>query len=144
MYDALDVAEYVIYYEHDCGRSISNLRLQKLLYFVQAQFWATRNHACFSDTMQAWKLGPVIPSVYRKYKFYGSLDFPRKLVTSVNVSRARDQALINTALEKCARYTTSTLITLTHGQTPWIEAYKRGNDNTISPDSMQTYFGVVQ
>ena len=144
MYDALDVAEYVIFYEDRRSRPVSNLRLQKLLYFVQAQFWATRNHACFSDSMEAWKLGPVIPSVYRKYKFYGSLDFPRKLVTSVKVICARDQDLINTALEKCSHYTTSTLITLTHGQTPWIEAYKRGNDNTISPDSMQTYFGVVQ
>ena len=141
MYDALDVAEYVIHYEHSQDRSISNLRLQKLLYFVQAQFWVTHNRACFSDAMQAWKFGPVIPVVYRKYMFYGSLDFPQALVTETDKIDDDDQALIQEALKQCAQYSTSTLIALTHGQQPWKEAYAREGDKTISPDSMQAYFG---
>ena len=141
MYHALDVAEYVIHYEHSKGRSISNLRLQKLLYFVQAQFWVSNNHACFSDSMQAWKFGPVIPVVYRKYMFYGSLDFPQSLVTETDKIADEDQEQIEKALDLCAEYSTSTLIALTHGQQPWKEAYAREGDKTISNDSMQAYFG---
>lgn len=38
MYNALDVARYIIDYEATQGRTVSNLRLQKLLYFVQCVF----------------------------------------------------------------------------------------------------------
>lgn len=59
IYDALDVAKYVINYEASQNRSVSNLRLQKLLYFIQAQFLVTNHHACFPDKMEAWDLGQL-------------------------------------------------------------------------------------
>ena len=37
-YSALEVARYIIHHEAQQGRTVSNLRLQKLLYFVQVQF----------------------------------------------------------------------------------------------------------
>lgn len=144
MYDALNIAEYVIDYEHKQNRSISNLRLQKLLYFVQAQFWVTNKRACFNDKLEAWNLGPVVPSVYHKFKLFGSLNFPQSLVTEFRGISTGDQRLINETLDKCAQYSTSTLISLTHGQKPWQDAYARGDDKTIYPDSMRIYFGDTQ
>lgn len=41
MYNAVDVAKYIIWFCKENGHSISNLKLQKLLYFVQAQFLIT-------------------------------------------------------------------------------------------------------
>ena len=37
MYNVLDVAIYVINYAHDtgCGESMNNLKLQKILYYIQ-------------------------------------------------------------------------------------------------------------
>lgn len=65
MYNALDVARYIIDYEATQGRTVSNLRLQKLLYFVQAQFIANtpNNSPCFS---QKWRLG-ILGRLFRAY-----------------------------------------------------------------------------
>ena len=73
-YTALDIARYIIKHEHDAGREISNLRLQKLLYFVQAKFLAEKRPPCFSDPIVAWDFGPVVLSVYHEYKMFGGLD----------------------------------------------------------------------
>ena len=74
MYNALSVAHYII---GACSRlnfGISNLKLQKILYFVQAEFLvSTPTHTpCFSERIEAWDFGPVVPVVYHKYKVYGS------------------------------------------------------------------------
>ena len=74
MYDVQDVAEYVIVYSKykDCG--ISNLKLQKILYLVQAYFLIQTKNPCFLEDIEAWDFGPVIPEVYRKYKQFGGAD----------------------------------------------------------------------
>lgn len=78
MYTALSVARYIIDYCNEIGRGISNLKLQKILYFVQAQFLvSTSNNApCFSDPIEEWDFGPLVPSVYHHYKVYGSAIIP--------------------------------------------------------------------
>ena len=66
MYNALSVAHYIIDFYNRNNRGISNLKLQKVLYFVQAEFLVgTFDHRpCFSDPIEAWDFGPVVPSVY--------------------------------------------------------------------------------
>ena len=51
MYNVLDVAIYVINYAHDadCGESMSNLKLQKILYYIQAAFLVEKNRECFKN-----------------------------------------------------------------------------------------------
>jgi uncharacterized phage-associated protein len=93
--------------------------------------------------MEAWNLGPVIPSVYHKYKLFGSLNLPRSLATnSVNLNTS-DRELVNIVLEAFSDYSTSQLVSWTHMQKPWKYAYERVPDKTISPDSMKDYFGDV-
>ena len=53
MYSALDIAKYIIDYSYDRNNSVSNLRLQKILYFVQAEFLVATGHPCFEETIQA-------------------------------------------------------------------------------------------
>ena len=61
MYRASDIARYIIERCKETNRTISNLKLQKILYFVQAEFLVSTNHACFSDPIEAWDFGPVGP-----------------------------------------------------------------------------------
>lgn len=102
MYDALDVAKYIINYERSRGRTVSNLRLQKLLYFVQAQFLVTTQRACFCDEMEAWDFGPVVPNVYHVYKAYGSSSLPRSLPVGANIT-FDDSMLINRIIKRMQR-----------------------------------------
>ena len=74
MYDVQDVAEYVITYSEVKDYGISNLKLQKILYLIQAYSLIHTKKPCFSEDIEAWDFGPVIPEVYRKYKQFGSTD----------------------------------------------------------------------
>ena len=58
MYSALLVAKYIIRRCAERGKSISNLKLQKILYFVQAEFLVDLGTCCFPDTIASviWAL----------------------------------------------------------------------------------------
>lgn len=71
MLDVFDVASYFINkQEAEAGDAITNLKLQKLLYYAQGCSLALRNEPLFSDSVVRWKCGPVVESVYTKFKDY--------------------------------------------------------------------------
>ena len=145
MYRALRVARYIIERCHSQDRTISNLKLQKILYFVQAECLVTRNQPCFAEEIEAWDFGPVVPEVYQQYKIFGSANIPviGKTINPVIVS-GNDRELINGIVDECAQYSASALVDITHHQTPWIEAYNRpGYNNVISKESIRRYFSEV-
>ena len=69
MYDAVELAKYIITKCVDDSHPISNLQLQKILYYIQKDF-LHRDRIAFLDPIEAWQFGPVVPNVY--YTFYGS------------------------------------------------------------------------
>ena len=58
MLDTLNVARYIINYSNQEKYGISNLRLQKLLYFVQAYYLISSGNPCFDDRIEAWGFRP--------------------------------------------------------------------------------------
>ena len=157
-YSALDVARYIINYNNRQGYSISNLRLQKLLYFVQAFFLIHPNKdcVCFSDKIEAWDFGPVVPNVYKEFKHFGSADIPpvnhfvirdkdnffdsKVLKYSDATITDQDKILIESVIERFASYTTSEMVELTHCQTPWKQAFEHGKNTEITIGSMRKFF----
>lgn len=72
MYNAEQVAGYIVEKCIRDGQPISNLQLQKILYYVQKAFLKA-DSKLFDDDFEAWQFGPVVPSVYYKYSAYGSM-----------------------------------------------------------------------
>lgn len=71
-YKAIDIAKYVI---NKCTveqHPISNLQLQKILFYIQKAFLES-NMLAFIDEFEAWQFGPVVPEVYYLYCGFGSL-----------------------------------------------------------------------
>lgn len=103
MYNVLTVARYIINRCNENNRTISNLKLQKMLYFVQAEFLVEKGEACFSEKIQAWNFGPVVPEVYQQYKVYGAANIPsrRRLVDRTIISEA-DKKIIDDMVDECA------------------------------------------
>lgn len=134
-YSALEVAKYVINHEHSKDRPITNLRLQKLLYFVQAKILVETGEPCFEDEMQAWDFGPVVPPVYHNYKFFGAWNLMNE-----NAPKISEETRINDMLEKCAAFSTSQLVEITHTQKPWKDAYEKGRGTVISNESIKEFF----
>ena len=50
---------------------LTNLKLQKLLYFAYGVHLSLFDERLFTDEIHAWKLGPVIPLVYKEFKDHG-------------------------------------------------------------------------
>ena len=140
MYNALDIARYVINISHEFQYSISNLKLQKLLYFIQAVFLVESDGelACFKEEIEAWDFGPVIPIVYREFKIYGGTNIP-KIEIYKDISRGiwnietkkyderilneKDRDNIKKIVKHFGRLSASKLVDITHHQLPWIDAY---------------------
>ena len=155
-YDVLEICRYVIKYSNDMGYGVSNLKLQKLLYFIQVT-WVVRRHAsCFDEDIVAWDFGPVVPRAYREYKSYGGMDiytrdkywyedpknpwnsrwiaYPECTITD------QDKDLINKVVDHFRGYSATSMLRLTHQQSPWIDAYKKGNGTVITNESLWEYF----
>lgn len=84
-YNELDIAKYVIYMSYKQGEYMTNLRLQKILYFLQLVFLDIYNKPCFDGRMEAWDLGPTIPDIYKYYEKYGTQFLPPEK-TSKNIA----------------------------------------------------------
>ena len=140
MYSANTVAKYVINRCNRLGRTISNLKLQKILYFVQAEFLVTQNVPCFPEHIEAWDFGPVIPTVYHRFKVYGSASIPSiDTDSSIPFSRT-DKKLLDGIIDECSKYSASTLVEITHRQTPWKQAYRPYGSSNISNESIKKFF----
>lgn len=141
MYSVIDVANYIILYCKRHNYSISNLKLQKLLYFVQAQFMVVLGKPAFYQEIEAWDFGPVVPEAYRHFKIWGSSEIPEVVARGAESKiRFQDQEIIDAILDQCASYSASYLVELTHNQKPWKEAYDGTYNRIITNESIREYF----
>ena len=141
MYSAIDVAKYIIWYCKRQGYRISNLKLQKILYFVQASFLVNQGNPCFFEDIEAWDFGPVVPEVYHEFKILGGGDIPEYVCENAEKQIMRgDRQLINEMVDDCAAYSASSLVEITHNQDPWRSTYRKGHNNVISNSKIKTYF----
>ncbi len=72
MINIMALAQYVLHMCMNQGEPISNLQLQKILYFIQGNHLAKKGELLFDADFYAWKYGPVIPDVYYKYCMNGA------------------------------------------------------------------------
>lgn len=142
-YNVLDVSEYIIHYIHSTGGIISPLKLQKILYFIQADFLVSTGKPCFSDEIFAYDYGPVIPSVYQKYKIYGGGFIPCRYSDSFIISKA-DKERINEMVDVCQPYSATELTAIIHQQAPWKNNYHSDSHAVIPKAEIEDYFRIIQ
>lgn len=141
-YDALDVAEYILWYcEKKLSKAITNIQLQKILYYIQGRYIAEHKEPLFDNDMEAWDYGPVIPDVYYEYRQYKSNNIRGIEPKHKDLFENDDIDLIeNTIIEKC-NLNVWTLVNDTHNESPWNKAFQKpGVNNLISIESLEEYF----
>ena len=77
-YNVIDVSSYIINYSNQINHPINNLKLQKLLYYVQAATLDEAGRKCFNSNIVAWQFGPAIPKAYHYYEEYGRNNIPNQ------------------------------------------------------------------
>lgn len=145
-YDVLGVCRLIVNYSNDRGYNISNLKLQKLLYLIQAYFLVKLGKKCFDARIEAWAFGPVVPDAYQVFKQYGGCNIPTinddrigAIIEECDFKK-EDKKIITDIVDTFSDYSASALVTLTHRQDPWRNAYQEGMNNPISEKAIKEYF----
>lgn len=129
MYDALELAKYIVRKCIIDKHPISNLQLQKILFFIQREFLRNKGHVAFYDEIQAWRFGPVVKNVYAYFCASGGmrLDFPLALIKSDIALEESDKKLIDKIVETCRIMDPWDLVLATHRKGgSWDRTYNSG------------------
>lgn len=137
---ALTIARFIV---RSSETPVSNLKLQKLLYYIQGWNLGLRGEPVFMEPIQAWIHGPVVPAVFREYrdfKWTPVADSPGPIELKVAVKNH-----INAVLGAYGKFAASQLEALSHGESPWIDARQgiapnEPSTNVITHESMRKYF----
>lgn len=126
-YTAIDIAKYIITFCHKKGRPISNLKLQKVLYYAWVEFYKRTGKELYLDDICAWQLGPVVTNVYYQFCTYAGTPIPNDYEIYIG---DEDAVILDEILNKYCCISASTLVNKTHEKgTPWDLVFQHGIGN---------------
>lgn len=103
------------------GDGISNLKLQKLVYYAQGFHSAIFDKPLFSEDILAWVHSPVVANLYHKYKQYGSNRIPEVQDFDEGSLTKEEFGLVEEVFEVFGQFTAWKLRNMTHEEAPWIK-----------------------
>ena len=126
MYNVFDVAQYVLYRYMELNKSITNLKLQKLLYFIQRKSLQANQRPMFNEIIEAWQFGPVVPAVYYKYVGAGASEIYEFSLPDVKFEQ-EDIDIMEDIINKYIDSNPWVMVDETHNDgTAWDRAVKTG------------------
>ena len=133
MFSALDISKYVVTKCVNDGHPITNLQLQKILYYIQ-KYYLKQGMTAFDDQFEAWQFGPVIREVY--YYFCGNGAMP--IISTYDTKIDKDNKnIINPIVEEKRKLDPWVLVEDTHKHGgAWDTVFNKGlgNKQVISND----------
>jgi len=150
------VANYFVNLSLKNNKELRPLKLMKLVYIAYGYALAMFDRCIIDprfDKVEAWRFGPVIPSVYHSFKMYGAS--PIQNETVMLVQKQDEIEVVTPRLEDegaqiicdfvwkgyALRYTDNQLVTLLHGVgTPWGKVYEEGKNNPIPELLTKLYY----
>lgn len=100
---------------------LTQLKLQKLLYFAQAISLKRNNKTIFKEPLVHWEYGPVVESVWDEFKEYQKN--PIKEKRKVNLDK-ETVIILEETYKKYGIYTAGYLVELTHKEKAWTDTNK--------------------
>ena len=143
-YKASDIANKILakatndFNNLDSGGSlISNMKLQKMLYYMQGYYLAFFDEDFFDEDIEAWMYGPVVPSIYDSFKTNGNAGISyTKETISLN---KEEEALFEEVYRVYSQYSAIGLMNMTHSEKPW-NSVPPGIGSIISKSVIKSYF----
>jgi len=160
---ALSVANYFVEKSLSGAKDLKPLKLMKLVYIAHGYMLALYDESALNprfDRVEAWKYGPVIPSVYHSFKIYGNQPITKK--TEIFSGETKSEGIITIQMstpeledEKARKacdfvwknyyhYTDSELVDLLHKPgSPWALVYEEGKNNEIPDIVTRVYYRKI-
>lgn len=144
MVSVFDVAKYML----EKQGALTTIKLQKLVYYAQAWSLVWDEKALFPESIEAWKLGPVVPALYQKHKGtyeVTAANFPEGDSTKLT---ATQRETIDEVLKAYGDKPAQWLVDLSHSEDPWKKARKgvpdwMGFDGEISIADIAEYYSSL-
>lgn len=126
-YDALEIARFIITICTQSDKPVSNLKLQKMLYFIWVDYFKQTGRWLFHDDICAWQLGPVVPKAYYEYCSYAGRPISAVYAYAVN---EEDRNILKNIIERYINIPANVLVNRTHNPgTAWDVIYSGGAGN---------------
>lgn len=145
MANVQDVAKFFIdlaqkQEQQQTGDLMTNLRLQKLLYFAQGWHLARYGKPLFDAPITAWKYGPVVREVYDEYCVNRGNGISSDARLAADALSTEELELLLDVVREYDKYSTGELVNISHVDNgPWANA--KQND-IISSESIKAYFAA--
>lgn len=139
------IARYIIF----SGKEITQLALQKILYYAQGFYKAFFGKFLFEDDCQAWAHGPVYVNIYERYKVFKSgnitIDYDKNKFDIADEKKE----IIDAVVKYFGYYNGKALEKMSHYETPWINARQgllptENSNNIISKEDIRKYFEKIK
>lgn len=143
MANVFDVAQYIV----DKTGKISSIMLQKLVYYSKAWSLVWDEDPLFSEEVQAWANGPVVPKLHEAHgdTFFSPMTFehadPGRLTEA-------QKKTIDRVIEAYSSMDLLYLVAMSHSEIPWRNArgelreYEIGT-TPIPDDEIAEYFSAL-
>jgi len=152
------VVNFILEKSKHSGTTITNLKLQKLLFFVNGFYYYNNSKLLFNADMLAWQYGPVIPEIYYEFKRFGSRPIKDTFSCVYEPSEMEDVFIprleeklhkdeikyIEATFNLLAGKPTGYLVDLSHKKnSPWSSAKNNKDQRIELRDSDKDYFKEV-
>lgn len=114
---------------------LTNLKLQKLLYYAQGCYLGLYGKPLFADDLYAWKHGPVVPSIYHEYEQYKGEGITNFIAPTAIT--AEEYTVLEWVWENFGQYSAWKLRNMSHEETPWCTTKLK---DVISKEYIESYF----
>jgi uncharacterized phage-associated protein len=142
LFNAIDIANKIIVNtDNDKGDIISNLKLQKMMYYLQGFNLAFFEEKLFDDNIEAWQYGPVVPSVYHSFREFGKgAIILSKEVIEISLFNPDQEDMFCQVMNEYGKFSAIRLMEMTHNELPWKSTEI---SNIIDPELMKNYFKTL-
>lgn len=137
MYNVLDVSKYIVNKSIEIDKPINNLKLQKVLYYVQAIFLTNKNKPCFVQDIVHWRHGPVVVESYSAFRKYFNDNINSKQDINTNLIEDSDRELIEYVVEAYKNMDAWDMVAKTLEEDPWLNTER---NEIISNYNIKKYF----
>lgn len=122
------------------GDLISNLKLQKLLYYMQGFFIAVFDKKLFANEIEAWQYGPVVREIYEHFKEFGSGAIILKAEADIQDLPKEENELFYEVMEEYGQFSAIKLMNMTHQELPWKKVFHENPQGEIPYALLKEYF----
>lgn len=124
MVDILSLAKYITErFQTQYKRSMDEMKLHKLMYFIQRESFVITGEPMFSDRFEAWKYGPVMRCLRDQSRIASARDLSQDEIKEY-------KNVLDYVFDSYAGKDSWTLSNISHGESCWRKAKLKETSST--------------